>query len=86
MGISRTKNLASREAIFKFIRSYKCSHDGNSPSLREIMEMCGISSTSVVHYHLDILEQEGRIRLKGFKIRQIEVVGGEWVWHEEISV
>jgi SOS-response transcriptional repressor LexA len=79
----RSAGADAREVIFKFIVRHKKAHDGNSPSSREIMKECGISSTSVVHYHLAVMEREGTIRLWKGKTRLIEVVGGDWKWHEE---
>lgn len=83
MGRPMDTNLDARKRIFEFIVDYKRAHDGNSPTSREIVEGAGISSTSVVHYHLGALEREGKIRLGDSKSRRIEVVGGEWQWHEE---
>ena len=34
---------------------------GYSPTVRDILKGCSISSTAVVQYHLDVLEKEGRI-------------------------
>ena len=75
--------VTSTEHVFKFIIDFKKSHDGNSPSIREIGEGCGISSTSVVTYWLNKLEEQGFIRRPEppFGIRfanRIEVIGGQW--------
>ena len=66
--------------IFAFIKRHKQAHDGNAPTLREIRDVCGLSSTSVVNYCLDNLEDAGLIRRpeKGAS-RGIEVVGGRWL-------
>jgi SOS-response transcriptional repressor LexA len=71
------------QQIYDFIVSYKQSHDGNSPSFREIKIRCGISSTSMVFYYLNKLERQGLIRRlePEFGTRyatKIEVVGGKW--------
>ena len=71
------------EGAYEFVVGYKKIHDGNSPSFREIMEGCGISSLSVVLYYLNKLEDRGLIRRPEAKIgerfaRKIEVVGGRW--------
>jgi SOS-response transcriptional repressor LexA len=71
------------EHVYDFIVSYKKSHDGNSPTIREIGEACGISSTSVVSYWLHRLESRGLIRRPEPTIgnrfaTKIEVVGGKW--------
>lgn len=70
------------QSVFGFIVDYKCRHDGNSPSIREIMEVCDISSTSMVSYALRRLERVGVIKLEGDArtSRRIEVVGGHWTF------
>jgi SOS-response transcriptional repressor LexA len=71
-----------RQAIFQYIVQVKRNRDGNSPSMREIMEACGITSSSVMSHILDLLEKEGRIRRRRFgRSRSIEVVGGKWEFH-----
>ena len=66
------------DRVFEFIVRYKKIHDGNSPTIREIGDMCGISSTSVVSFHLDMLVKDGLIRRDDLLTRSIEVVGGKW--------
>lgn len=67
------------EAILAYIVRHKLEHDGVAPTVREIVEEAGISSTSVVCYHLGLLEAEGRIRRMKKEPRAIAVVGGRWV-------
>ena len=65
------------QAIYSFVVAHKRRHDGNSPSFRQIRRACNISSTSMVSFYLQKLEEEGKICLdKGARI--ISVVGGEW--------
>jgi hypothetical protein len=65
--------------IFRWIIEYKSQHDGNSPSLTEMMSACCISSRSVARYQLRRMQSAGLIRLAGSKqARSICVVGGEW--------
>ena len=70
------------QTAFAFIISYKHANDGNSPTIREIGQACGISSTSFVSNILYRLEHQGLIRLP--KIvgvsRHIHVVGGQWTY------
>jgi len=67
------------DQVFKFIVDYKREHDGLAPTVREIMRGVGVGSTSVVVYHLERLEGQGRIRLLGWgRSRGIMVVGGRW--------
>jgi SOS-response transcriptional repressor LexA len=78
-----TAKRATVEAVFDFIVAYKREHDGNSPTIREIMLACGISSTSMVVFYLNKLERRGIIRrpepVFGARYANgIEVVGGKW--------
>jgi repressor LexA len=47
---------------------------GYPPTIRDIQAGCGISSTSVVDYNLDILEREGYIRRHAEVSRGIEML------------
>lgn len=68
-----------KSTIFNFIVRYKRKNDGNSPSNREIMAKCKVSSLSEVHRFLYLLEQDGRIeRPKKGISKAIKVIGGEW--------
>jgi SOS regulatory protein LexA len=51
---------STRENILKFIHGF-IDERGYSPTVRDILKGCAISSTAVVQYHLDVLEKEGRI-------------------------
>jgi SOS-response transcriptional repressor LexA len=68
------------QAVYAFIVQYKFAHDGNSPTVREIMENCHISSKSVASSQLQKLEHDGKIRLgiQSKRARSICVVGGQW--------
>ena len=55
IGLSTT-----RENILQFIHGF-IDERGYSPTVRDILKGCGISSTAVVQYHLDVLEKEGHI-------------------------
>jgi len=48
---------------------------GYPPTIAEIQRGCGVSSKSVVEYHLRVLEREGRIRRDAEISRGIEVSG-----------
>jgi repressor LexA len=61
-----------QERIFSFVAEFL--HDrGYPPTIRDIAAGCGISSTSVVAYNLDKLEQAGYIRRHSDISRGIEV-------------
>lgn len=66
----------ARLRMYDFIVKYKTEHDGNSPSIRKIMEASGISSSSVVYYHLQIMVGFGMIERHG---HSINVIGGQWI-------
>lgn len=65
-----------KDEILKFLTSY-IRKNGYAPSIREIGEAVGLTSTASVHYHLEILRQEGAITTDGVKKRTIRVVGLE---------
>lgn len=66
---------AKQRRIFDYIRGFIDEHD-YPPSIRQIQEACGISSTSVVDYNLRILERMGYIRRDREVSRAIELLHG----------
>jgi repressor LexA len=60
--------------ILNFIRDFIDTR-GYPPTVSEIQESCGLSSKSVVEYHLRALEREGRIRRDAETARAIELSG-----------
>jgi repressor LexA len=69
------KKLSERQKnILKYIEEY-VDERGYPPSIREIGDRVGISSTSVVDYNLRVLEREGRIRRDREVSRGLELVG-----------
>jgi SOS-response transcriptional repressor LexA len=70
-------NFKRDQTVLNYIIRYKSEHDGNSPSLRQIMAACKVSSTSVMVNILQRLERAGLIALGG-RYRQIYVTGGKW--------
>jgi len=68
------KVLSSKqEQINNFIHRF-WEDRGYPPTIRDIVTGCGISSTSVVDYNLDILEKKGYIRRHREVSRGIELV------------
>ena len=63
-----------RDRILKFIREF-IDDRGYAPTVAEIQISCGISSKSVVGYHLRSLEREGSIRRDAEISRAIEITG-----------
>ncbi len=62
-----------QQRIFEFIRGF-ISDRGYPPTVRDVVGGCGISSTSVAAYHLDVLQREGFIRRHPEVSRGIEVI------------
>lgn len=69
------KPSPARERILGFIRDFRAAK-GYSPTVREIAEGCGISSPSVVHYHLNALERAGLLNREKEKFRSISLTQG----------
>ncbi|MBI5949401.1 MAG: repressor LexA [Chloroflexi bacterium] len=69
------KDLSGKQAqILEFLREFIEDKD-YPPSIRDIQEGCGISSTSVVDYNLRKLEEKQMIRRDREISRGIEVLG-----------
>jgi repressor LexA len=70
-------NLSERQLeILNFIKS-EIKTKGYPPSVREIGEAVGLSSSSTVHGHLAQLEKKGFIRRDPTKPRAIEIVSND---------
>lgn len=65
----------SQQKIFDYLK--ECSADGRVPSVREICEKTGLSSTSTVHHHLKSLEERGLIEREHGVNRCIRITGEE---------
>lgn len=64
-----------QQSILSFIDGF-LAEKGYPPSVREIVRGCHISSTSVVEYHLNILQREGYLRRDAEVARGIELRRG----------
>lgn len=74
------KDPSLYKKLYKFIIKYKTENDGLSPSLREMMKVTGIKTTSHMSYALRKLCDEGLIEMGGKGLsRGIKVVGGCWL-------
>ena len=68
------KELSTKQhSIIDFIHRF-WSNRGYPPTVRDIVSGCRISSTSVVDYHLNILERQGYIRRHSGVSRGIELL------------
>lgn len=71
------------ECIYRFIVRFKRENGGDSPTLREIMAGVGLPTTSLVYYHLNLLEDAGKIvRPKRTKASRIAIPGAQWRFDE----
>lgn len=64
--------MTTRDLVYQCIVEYMEEHQ-YSPSIRELCEMTGLSSTQSVYSHLINLDVDGKIDYKG--VRQIKVKG-----------
>ena len=72
------KEIIMREKIYNFIVNFM-TENGYSPSIREIGDAVGLSSTSSVFNHLMNLQDEGLIKMQNRKSRTISLVGYKFV-------
>lgn len=72
--------------VYRFILAYKLSHDGNSPTVREIVEGTAYKSTSAVRHALERLQKEGLITTaRDIRSRMIRVRGSIWLSPEKVA-
>jgi SOS-response transcriptional repressor LexA len=71
---ANTKLTPRQQAIMDYITSY-ISEYGFAPSIREICEGVGLSSSSTAHSHLTTMVRKGYLRRHPSKPRAIEVLG-----------
>lgn len=70
------EDLTQRQQEILDIIKKEIAKKGYPPSVREIGEAVGLTSSSTVHNHLNTLEQKGYIRRDPTKPRAIEVLDG----------
>lgn len=80
-----TKLSKRQQEILDFIKR-EVREKGYPPSVREIGEAVGLSSSSTVHGHLARLESKGLIRRDPTKPRAIEVLDGREITEPEVPV
>lgn len=61
-----------RSEILDYLTQY-VEQNGYGPSVREICDAVGLTSTATVHYHLSALRESGQITMDGNKKRTIRV-------------
>lgn len=70
--------------VYEEVREYKITHDGRSPSLRDLAKMFGDLTHSAVSLSLRRLEHEGLVEILGFgygKGQVIRLVGERIVYY-----
>ena len=77
--------LSKQQHIIDFIRQFLVDR-GYPPTIRDIVSGCGISSTSVVDYNLNILEKRGYIRRHREISRGIELLARSLVLEHRYQV
>jgi repressor LexA len=78
--------LSSRQQrILSFIRHF-LEDKSYPPTIRDIVSGCGISSTSVADYNLEILEKEGYIRRHREVSRGLELLEGTSVRSTKVTI
>ena len=67
------KLTAKQQLILDFLKT-EIRRNGYPPTVREICDAVGLSSTSTVHSHLETLERKGHIRRSPTKNRSTEIL------------
>lgn len=67
------KLSAKQQKVLDFLKS-EIRKNGYPPTVREICDAVGLSSTSTVHAHLETLERKGYIRRSPAKNRSTEIL------------
>ena len=75
------KTSPNYQKVYDYLIAFKIANQGNSPTIREIGDACGVSSTSVVRYYLDGLVKAGLIERnkKGHRNLCISIPGARWL-------
>jgi len=74
------KTSPKYQQVYDYLIAFKTANEGNSPTIREIGDACGVSSTSAVRYYLDGLVEAGLIKRnkKGHRNLCISIPGSRW--------
>lgn len=67
-------NLSSKQQLILDFLKKEIKQNGYPPTVREICDAVGLSSTSTVHAHLETLERKGYIRRSPTKNRSTEIL------------
>src|SRR5574341_276459 len=88
--LSRRVRMASKltrrqQEILTFVRRFTETH-GYPPSVREIGQAMGLTSSSTVHSHLEALERKGFVRRDPSKPRALEIMSNGHGPHRAVSL
>lgn len=72
----KEQGIETRESIYAFLVKY-ITKNGYAPTVREIGEAVGLSSSSSVVNQLAMLEMLGKIHVEKYKSRAIRLIGYE---------
>jgi repressor LexA len=84
--LKMTKRLSDKQKRIQNYITRFISDNGYPPSIREIQQACRISSTSVVDYNLNILENRGVLERRSDVSRGIKMVNNTPVADMVVSV
>lgn len=84
--MSKTHGLETTTRIYDYVAEYICQHN-ESPTRRQIVTACELSSTSIANYHLRKLERarlltigdDGKPMIAGYRLETRLVRDGEAV-------
>ncbi len=73
------KLTSKQKNVYEFLKKH-IKNTGYPPSVREVCEAVGLSSTSSAHAHLETLENKGYIRRSKTKNRSIEILEDDFYY------
>lgn len=76
--------VGSTGRVMRAIVAHCQAHGGTAPTQRELMQATGLSSTSVVTYHVKRLARAGLLTLSGPTARSLTVPGATWTPPERL--
>ena len=65
------------KSVYDFLVRF-ITENGYAPSVKEISDGTGIKSTSTVHFHLEMLDKVGKIKVRPRTSRGITLTGSEF--------
>ena len=84
MSTNTRKNLSAKQQLILDFLKKEIKKNGYPPTVREICDAVGLSSTSTVHSHLESLERKGYIRRSPTKNRSTEILEDNFYNNQEL--